>query len=288
MIARRLLLPLIGRYAALTMLAVVIMVPFVNMLSTALTGEKELYLNPGRMLWIPESLRLDNFVRAMTYPGANFLRAFRNTLFIIAVNITMYIVSSSWIAYGFARVRFRGRRALFLFMLSTMMIPSQVTMIPLYIFFSKLHWVNTFMPMLIFSFFGAPFYIFLIRQFIRGIPDELFDAARIDGCNHYRMYWRITLPQLVPVLTAIGVFKFIGEWNALMVPLIYLRKRELATIALELSHLQGMVTQELSAVPLTNIVMAASLVTMIPPTLIFVLGQKHFLKGVDISTGLKG
>lgn len=289
MIARYRLGPLVLRYTALIFFTIVVAIPFLNMVVTSVTDEKEVYLNPGRLVWIPKPIRLDNFARAMTFPNIDFVRAFRNTMFIIVVNMTTFILSSSWVAYGFARVRFKGRRILFIFMLSTMMIPYQVRLIPLYIFFSRLGWVNTFMPIIIFGFFGAPFYIFLFRQFIKNIPADLFDAAKIDGCSHYRIFWQITLPQLTPVVTAIAVFRFIGDWQALMGPLIYLKKHELFTIALELSRFQGIATlPQLAGVPLMNLLMAASLITMIPPTIIFIVGQKYFMRSLDISAGLKG
>lgn len=277
------------RLAVLIFFICIIGIPFLNMISTALSSEKEVFLNPGRIAWIPKPIRLDNFARALTFPNTNFTRAFFNTLFIIAVNISTTVIVSSWVAYGFARVPFKGRRIMFLFMLSTMMIPSQVRLIPLYITFSRMHWIDTYMPLLIFGFFGSPFYIFLIRQFIKGIPQDLFDAARIDGYSSYRIFWTIAFPQLVPVVTAIAVFIFIGEWKALMAPLIYLRTPKLFTIAVELNRFQGIVSiGHQSELPLDNLLMAASLLTMIPPTLIFIFGQKHFLRGLDISSGLKG
>ena len=282
-------LSLTFRLVTLLFFVSVIAVPFLNMLSTALSSEREVFLNPGRIAWIPSPVRFDNFLRALTFPNTNFLRAFFNTLFLIVVNVSTTVVVSSWVAYGFARVPFKGRRIMFLFMLSTMMIPFQVRLIPLYITFSRMHWVDTYMPLIIFGFFGSPFYIFLIRQFIKGIPQDLFDAARIDGYNSYRIFWTIAFPQLVPVITAIGVFIFIGEWKSLMAPLIYLRSPKLFTIAVELNRFQGIVSIGHQAeLPLDNLLMAASLLTMIPPTIIFVIGQKHFLKGLDISSGIKG
>ena len=277
------------RLILLSFFVCVIIVPFLNMIATALSSEKEVFLNPGRIFWIPKPIRLDNFVRALTFPNTNFIRAFFNTLLIIGVNISTTVIVSSWVAYGFARVPFKGRRIMFLFMLSTMMIPFQVRLIPLYIAFSRMHWVDTYMPLIIFGFFGSPFYIFLIRQFIKGIPQDLFDAARIDGCSSYRIFWNIAFPQLIPVITAIAVFIFIGEWKSLMAPLIYLRSPRLFTIAVELNRFQGIVSiGHQSELPLDNLLMAASLLAMIPPTIIFIVGQKHFLKGLSISSGIKG
>jgi multiple sugar transport system permease protein len=268
---------------------VIIAVPFINMVLTAISDEREVYLNPGRLFWIPDPVRLDNFGRALTFPLTNFFRATANTMIIIVIDVTATVIVSSWVAYGFGAVRFKGRKLLFLFMLSTMMIPYQIRLIPLYIFLTRLGWVNTFMPLVIFSFFGAPFYIFLIRQFIKGIPGELFDAGKIDGCNNFRSFFWIALPQLTPVVSAVAVFTFINQWKELMGPLIYLRRPELFTVAMELNKLQSMLSiTHLADVPLTNLLMAASILTMVPPTIIFILGQKYFLKGLDISSGLKG
>jgi multiple sugar transport system permease protein len=289
MLMRRSMLAKASRLFVIFFFMCVIAVPFLNMVSTALSSEQELFTKPGRMIWVPKPVRWDNFIRALTFKNTNFIRAFFNTMFLIVVNISTTVIVSSWVAFGFARIPFKGRRLLFLFMLSTMMIPYQVRLIPLYITFSRMHWVDTYMPLIIFGFFGSPFYIFLIRQFIKGIPQDLFDAATIDGCSSYRIFWTIAFPQLTPVITAIAVFIFIGQWKALMAPLIYIRSPELNTIALELNRFAHIVSiGHQSELPLTNLLIAASLLSMIPPTLIFVAGQKHFLKGLDISSGLKG
>ncbi|MCK4516949.1 MAG: carbohydrate ABC transporter permease, partial [Spirochaetaceae bacterium] len=162
-------------------------------------------------------------------------------------------------------------------------------LVPTFVIWSKLRLVDTFAPLCVGSLFGLPYYIFLIRQFMMGVPREYMDAAKIDGANNYSIFFRIALPQMVPVLTAIGVLQIIGQWKNLLGPVIYLRSAAKFTLAMELNKFQQMTRlTEFSGVPLTNLLMAASIVLMIPMLIVFIAGQKHFMKGLDISAGLKG
>jgi multiple sugar transport system permease protein len=268
---------------------IVVAFPFANMVLTAVTSEHELFANPARVVWIPSPVRLENFSRVLAFRNMDFVRAFRNTIFVISVVIVTTVITSSWIAYGFSMIDFRGRNLLFVLMLSTMMIPSQVKLIPQFLLFSRIGWVDTYLPLMVWGFFGNPFYIFLIRQFALGIPRSLVDAARVDGCSHVAIYWRIVMPQLTPILTAVAVFLFIGEWRNLLGPLIYIRSQRLYTIAMELNRFQGFVSGTTgSQLPLTNLLLAASTLTMIPPVLVFVIGQRHFLRSLDVTSGIKG
>lgn len=277
------------RYIVLIIGLVVVAFPFLNMIATALTSEQELYASPGRIIWIPRPVQMQNFGRVYTFPNMNFARAFLNTIGLIAFIIITTVVSSSWVAYGFAMIRFPGRSFLFVLMLSTMMIPAHVKLIPQFLIFSRLGWVDTYLPLVVWGVFGNPFFIFLVRQVAMGIPTDMIDASRIDGCNHGGIYWRIYLPQLKAILTAVAVFIFVGEWKHLMGPIIYLRSERLYTIAMELNRFTIFVQGPTGAqLPLLNLVMAASVLTMIPPILTFVIGQKHFLRSLDITSGIKG
>lgn len=231
--------------------------------------------------------RWQNFPDAMnraTRPGlgVNFWTYIKNSLIIAAFAIIGTLVSCAPAAYGFARVRWPGRDLVFLIVLSTMMLPFQVTMIPLYIVFTdKLRWGNTFLPLIVPTFFGNGFDIFLLRQFFRTIPEELCDAARVDGASEFRIFWSIVLPLSVPVLATITVFTFLWAWNDFQGPLLYLTDPRKFTMALGLQDFQG---QHSVA---WNLLMAAAAVFTIPIVILFFFAQRTFIQGVKL-TGLKG
>jgi ABC-type glycerol-3-phosphate transport system permease component len=185
------------------------------------------------------------------------------------------------VAYGFARLRFPGRDTLFILVLATMMIPFQVTLIPQFLIFAYIHWINSFKPLIIPSFFGAAFNIFLIRQFIMSIPHDLDDAAQIDGCGYFRIYWQIILPLCRPALATVAIFSFMYHWNDFLGPLIYLDSADKRTLSLGLSMFSGYYSVD------WNYMMAVSLLVLLPCLLIFFFTQKYFIRGVVIS-GLKG
>ncbi|RMH45607.1 MAG: carbohydrate ABC transporter permease [Gammaproteobacteria bacterium] len=232
-------------------------------------------------------LRWRNFVDAMnraTRPGlgVNFWTYVKNSLIIAIFAIIGTLFSCAPAAYGFARVRWPGRDLVFFIVLATMMLPFQVTMIPLYIFFTtKLEWGNTFLPLIVPTFFGNGFDIFLLRQFFRTIPDDLADAARVDGASEFRIFWNIMLPLSVPVLATIAVFTFLWAWNDFQGPLIYLTDPRRFTMALGLQDFQG---QHAVA---WNLLMAAATIFTIPIVILFFFAQRTFIQGVKL-TGLKG
>jgi multiple sugar transport system permease protein len=190
------------------------------------------------------------------------------------------LLSSALVAYGFARFRFPGRDFLFSICLATMMLPGQVTMIPLYILFAKLGWVDTYLPLIVPAFFGSPFYIFLLRQFFLTIPRDSEEAALIDGASPIRIWWSIVLPQARPALAAVLIFSFIGTWNDFFGPLIYINSPEKATLTLGLNLMKTQVLG--SGVVEWNILMAASLLVMLPNVIVFFLAQRHFISGISM------
>jgi len=214
---------------------------------------------------------------------SGFLDSLSNSIVVTFFTILGTILSSSLVAYGFARLRFRGKSKLFFIMLATMMIPGQVTMIPLFLLFKSLGWVNTFYPLIVPSFFGSAYFIFLFRQYYGQIGEEIFDAAKLDGASHLEIWWYILIPISKPVVAITAIFTFLGTWNDFMGPLIYLNSMENYTIAVALNNLRGMYW----GADDVHLMMAASLVTMVPCVLLFVFAQKYFIEGLNIG-GMKG
>lgn len=193
------------------------------------------------------------------------------------------VFSSALCAYGFARFRFKGKRFLFLVLLATMMLPGQVTMIPMFIMFKEAGWVDTFLPLIIPSFFGGgAFNIFLIRQFMRGIPRDLDEAAFMDGASRWGIFTRIMLPLSKPPLIAVSIFTFMGVWNDFQGPLIYLNTNTKYTLALGLSMFKGLYNVE------WNMLMAATVLIMLPAIIVFFFLQKYFIEGISLSSATKG
>jgi len=193
------------------------------------------------------------------------------------------ILSSSLVGFAFARVRFRGRRGLFLLMLATMMLPPQVTMIPLFLLFRSLGWIDTILPLVVPAFFGSAFFVFMYRQFIAQVPEALVEAARIDGLGWLGIWWRIMLPLCRPVTAIVAVFTFIWTWNDFLGPLIYLQREESMTLAVALNGFRN----QYGNLERVHLLMAASLVTMIPCVLLFLGAQKQFIEGIG-SGAVKG
>jgi len=265
-------------YILLIVSSIIILIPIFWMLSTALKEDSEVYLFPPE--WIPQKMYPSNFIRALTF--LPFGRYFINTSIITFLSVVGQLISSSLVAFGFARLKARGKDLLFLLVLSTMMIPSQITMIPIFVLFKLLNWVDTFKPLIIPNFFGGAFFIFLLRQFYMTIPIELDDAAKIDGCSYFGIYARIILPLTKPALATVAIFTFMWNWNDFMGPLIYLNSREKLTLSLALSRFTGMY-----GMTAWNLLMAASIVVALPCFILFFFAQKYFIQGIVI-TGLKG
>ena len=205
---------------------------------------------------------------------------FINTVIVTLLAVLGELISSAVVGYSFARLRWKGRNLLFVVVLATMMLPRQVTLIPVFIIFRSLDWINTFAPLVVPSWFGVPFYIFLLRQFYMTIPFDLDDAAAIDGCSRLGVFWRIVLPLSKPVLASVAIFSFQYHWNDFFQPLIYLFDNEKFTLALGLRFFQGNYGTE------WHYLMAASLVVMLPLILVFFFAQKIFIQGV-VYTGFK-
>lgn len=261
-------------------LAVLFMLPLVWMLSTSLKDNSGIFAFPPQ--WIPQPVRFDNYVTAMTI--VPFGRYFWNTTVLTFWAMLGQLLSCSLVAYSFARLRWTGRNVLFIIVLTTMMLPNQVTLIPTFLIFRSLGWLDTYLPMIVPAFLGGgPFLIFLMRQFFLTLPTELDDAARIDGCSSLGIYWRIILPLSAPVLIAVGIFSFESHWNDFFRPLVYIQSRDNFTLSLALNAFnseQGRGTN-------WNQVMAASLVVMLPVVVVFFIAQRYFIQGVVFS-GVKG
>jgi multiple sugar transport system permease protein len=258
--------------------AIVMLVPFFWMLSTSLKESFQVFSFPPK--WIPDPIKWDNYI--LTFNSLPFGKWLVNTVVITASTIVGTLLSCTIVAYGFARFRARGRNVLFLVMLATMMLPSAVTMIPVFYLFKSLGWINTFYPLIVPAFFGNAFFIFLLRQFYMSIPTELEDAAKIDGLGTVGILWRIIVPLTLPALTTVAIFQFNGAWNDFMGPLLYLSKPDLYTLALGINFFKSQNDVQ------WNYLMAASLVTMLPSLILFFVGQKYFIEGISLSGGIKG
>ena len=258
---------------------VIIMIPFAWMLSTSLKPPHQVKKFPP--IWIPEPFTWSNYVTALTIFPIPLWIFVRNSLF-LSLSITIgTVVSNAIVAFAFARLRFRGSRVLFMVVLGTMMLPGQVTMIPLFIMFSKLGWVNTYKPLIVPSFFGNAYFIFLLRQFYAAIPRELDDAARIDGCGVLGLFFRIMSPLSKPALGITAIFSFSWSWNEFLGPLIYLSKMETFPLSIALSFLRG--TYRV----LWSELMVVSFIAMLPPLILFFIAQRSYIQGIVI-TGVKG
>jgi multiple sugar transport system permease protein len=266
-----------GVHALLLGGAALMLLPLGWMLSTSLKEAGDVFLYPPA--WVPNPVRWANYRDIFT--TVPFARFFLNTVVITMLDVVGKTLSCSLVAFSFARLRWRGRDALFLVMLATLMLPQHVTLIPQFILYKQLGLVDTFVPLVLPNFLGGPFLTFLMRQFFMGVPTELDDAARIDGASTFQIYWRILLPLARPALAAVAIFTFNASWNDFLGPLIYLHSRDNYTVALGLRSFQ----QEHGTD--WNLLMAASLVAMVPVLAIFFAAQKYFIQGI-VFTGVKG
>jgi multiple sugar transport system permease protein len=268
-------------YVLLLLLSLMILLPLGWMITVALKPDAvPVFTLPPQ--WFPTKYwEWENFSRALLDPARPFLRYTFNTLIIVGGEIVGTLFSCSLVAYAFARLRFRGRDAMFNVLIITMLIPWQVLMIPQFLMFFKIGWYGTFLPLIVPAFFGNAFFIFLIRQYMRTIPRELELAARVDGCNYFQVFWHVVLPLCKPVLAVCVVFVFLGGWNDLLGPLIYLDSNEKFTVAI------GMANMVTRADPNLNLLMAANLIMMIPAVLLYFFAQEKLIGGIA-SVGLKG
>jgi ABC-type glycerol-3-phosphate transport system permease component len=272
----------IAAWLLLVGVSILFVMPFLWMLSTSL---KE----PGDLIgtrWIPTRIAWENYPDAFSF--GMWPQWTLNTIIITAVSVVGMVFSSSLVAYSFARLRWRGRDTLFGLVLATMMLPGVVTMIPQYILFSRLpafgfmgspNWINTFLPLTVPAFTGGAFYIFLLRQFMRGIPMELSEAARIDGASELRIWWSVILPLSRPALATVAIFTFQGAWQDFIGPLLYLQSERLYTLQLGLRQFEAAA----GGSPAWHWLMAASIMVMLPVLIVFVALQRHFIEGISLS-----
>jgi multiple sugar transport system permease protein len=263
--------------ALLVIMATVMIVPFIWLVSSSLKTQLEIFQYPPK--WIPDTLQFENYVNALTFkPFGTYLL---NTLAIVVLNVIAVVTSASLCAYGFARINFWGRDFWFGIVLATLFLPYAILIVPQFIIFSRLGWVDTLLPLVVPYFFGGgAFNIFLLRQFFRSIPEELADAARIDGCTEIGIYWRIMMPLARPALTTVAIFTALAAWNDFLGPVIYLRSQENFTVAVGLASFRS--TLDVS----WDLQLAASTAMILPVIILFFFSQRYFIKGI-VMTGLK-
>ena len=255
-----------------------ILLPLWWMISTSLKSPAEIAQYPPT--FFPKEFNFNNYIEA--WQTAPFTRWALNTIFLATVGTIGSVLVNSLVAYGFAKIKFKGRNVLFALVLSTMLIPGFVTMVPQYILFSKLGWVNTYLPLLVPAFLGSAFFIFLLRQFMMGIPNELIEAAVLDGAGHLQIWWHIMLPLTKPALITVAIFTFNGAWNDLLGPLLYLNDESMYTLQIGLQTFKGTVQTQ------WHYLMAMSVTVLLPVILLFFFFQKYFIEGSNISSGTKG
>ena len=263
-------------YVLLGLGAIAILLPFFWMISTSLKPLSHVFRFPPEL--IPKTFLWQNYPNALTQLPFN--RYFVNTTIIVIGTLLGELIVSSLVAYAFSRLRWKGRDVLFIVVLATMMLPRQVTLIPEFIIFKELNMLNTFWPLILPSWFGNPFYIFLIRQYFMTFSRDLDEAAVLDGCTRFGVFWRITVPMSTPVLAAVAIFSFQFHWNDFFRPLIFIFDSDKYTLSLGLRFFQGNYGTE------WPMLMAASIMVMLPLIIVFFFAQKIFIQGV-VFTGYK-
>lgn len=265
-------------YLLMTAIGLVLITPLLWMVFTSLKPMEEIVRYPPT--FFPEKIVWQNYLDTITaFP---FWRYARNTLLITVLVVFGNVLSNSFIAYGFAKLDFPGKKLMFALVLSTMMIPGFVTMIPQYVLFSKIGWVGTYLPLIVPSFFGNAFNIFLMRQFYLSINDELIEAAEIDGANHFYIWSRLMLPLTKPALITIAINSFNAAWNDFLGPLLYIQDQEKYTLQIGLQVFQNQATTQ------WNYLMAGATLVLIPMILMFFFAQRYFIEGMDLTGGSKG
>lgn len=268
----------IGSFITLIMITFIMLLPLFFMVSTSLKSKREMLKFPPTFL--PESWQWSNYKDI--FDTLQFGTLYGNSLFIGGMTVIGTLLSSSLVAYGFARYKGKGRNVWFMLLLSTMMLPYPAIMIPQFILFSKMNWIDTFLPLIVPAFFGSAYNIFLLRQFFTTLPDELFDAGRIDGCSEFRMWLKIALPLSGPALATVAIFAFIYSWNDLLTPVLYLSSSEKFTLPVGMSSL----TSSRFRIPPWHLLMVASVLAMVPIVTLFAIAQKRFVEGI-VLTGIK-
>ena len=265
-------------YIILTTFAALFSLPLIWMISTSFKTIQQQVAWPP--VWIPNPIVWQNYPDAFDFLPLG--RYTLNTLFITAMSLLGTFISCPLVAYAFARIQFPGRNALFIVLIATIMLPGAVRLIPTYLMYEKIGWLNTYLPMIVPAYFGSPFYIFLLRQYFRTVPEDLADAARVDGATEMGILYRIFIPLAGPALATMAIFSFQSHWNDFFGPLIYLNKEEMRTLALGLYFFRAYQDT-------TNWgqMMAAATTMTLPVLILFALFQRHFIRGVAL-TGIKG
>jgi multiple sugar transport system permease protein len=265
-------------YVFLTIASITCILPLLWMISTSLKSGNIIFDIPPK--WLPDGFHFENYVKAVV--DISYFRYFLNTAIITGFRIFAEVFVSSLVAFGFAKFSFPGKNIWFFILLSTIMLPGEVMLIPIFQMFSTLGWVNTFLPLIVPAFFGGQaVFIFLLRQFFMSQPEELMEAATIDGATKLGIFYKIYLPISKPALITVGIFSFQGSWNDLMGPLIYLNDSEKFTLQLGLAMFNGVTKVQWG--PL----MAASILTLVPVLIVFFFAQKYFTEGISFSA-IKG
>lgn len=281
------LLQQVVAYLVLTIGSLAFLVPFYFVVNGSLKTDAQ--VQSGDFISPPASMQdvhWQNYPRAlekigMTHAGAvPKFPALSNTIVITALTIAGQILSCSLVGFGFARFRFRGRSILFMVMLSTMMLPAQVTMIPMFVLFRSLGLIDSIWPLVIPAWLASPFFVFMFRQFFSQVPEELLEAARIDGCSNWRIYWQIMLPLSGPVIAIVAIYTFLGAWNDFLGPLIYLNSPENRTLALALNGFKSQYGNTDA-----HLLMAASVICMLPCVILFFAAQRYFVESVATTGG---
>ena len=264
-------------YAALIVLGAIFALPFIWLVTTSFKLPQFILVSPPQ--WIPHPATWENYAKGLSY--IPFLLYLKNTLIICFTCVIGTLISSSLVAYGLSRIEWKGREALFIIILSTMMLPYQVIMVPMFTLFTKLGWIDTFLPLTVPAFLGNAFFIFLLRQFFMSIPNDLTDAAKLDGCSEFGVYRQVILPLSVPALATVGLFTFMNTWNDYLGPLIYLFDERNYTLSLGLAMFLGQYGSY------WGYLMAVSTVVTIPIVILFFFTQRTFIQGITL-TGMKG
>ncbi|MGO4695036.1 carbohydrate ABC transporter permease [Paenibacillus sp. 2TAB26] len=271
-------LKLTAGYAALIIISVMFIIPFVWLIRSSVMDLSQIFVMPPE--WIPNPFKWDNYERALTVlPFGQF---FKNTLIIVFSVIIGTVLTSTIAAFGFSRIQWKGRDTIFAILMTSMMLPAAVTLIPSFLGWKTMGFYDTFYPLIVPAFFGGGiFNIFLLRQFYMTIPRDFDEAAFVDGANYFQIYWRILMPLSRSAVIVVALFTFLGSWNDFMGPLIYLKSDSRFTLALGLQMFQGSYTAQ------WDLLMAASATVVMPCVLVFLIGQRYFLEGITL-TGLKG
>jgi multiple sugar transport system permease protein len=272
-------LPVLSRHTLLILVSVAFVLPFYWMLISALKSEEYIFSQP--IQWWPNPIQWSNFPEAATYPGFPFWRFLLNSIFYAGAVTIGTVLSCAAVGYGFARLRFPGRNLLFTITVATLMIPTVVLFIPTFILFKSVGLLGTYGPLIIPSFFGNAFFIFMMRQFFLGLPTELADAARVDGAGEFRIFFQVMLPLVRSALIVMAVFSFLWTWHEFFGPLVYLQDTNQFPLSLGLFAFRSQRTTDWS------LMMAGSVLATLPLIILFFLAQRHFLEGIRM-TGIKG